>query len=71
MRRVVGGGYWIAVPVIRAEAAAHSGDDNLRAGKYESASGDYVRAAHILPMNADYAFRAGRCCTARWGRRSR
>jgi O-antigen ligase/tetratricopeptide (TPR) repeat protein len=60
-------GYWIAVPVIRAEAAAHRGDDNLRLGKYEAASGDYVRAALILPMNADYAFRAGRALQAQLG----
>jgi O-antigen ligase len=53
-------GWWIAVPLIRAEAAAHRGDDKLRAGDFEAASGDYVRASLILPINADYAFRAAR-----------
>jgi O-antigen ligase len=53
-------GWWIAVPLIHAEAAAHRGDDKLRAADYEGASGDYVRAALFLPINADYAFRAAR-----------
>jgi len=53
-------GYWIAVPLIHSEAAAHRGDDKLRAGDFEAASGDYVRAALVLPTNADYAFRAAR-----------
>jgi tetratricopeptide (TPR) repeat protein len=51
---------WIVVPVIRAEYAAHVGDDKLRIGDFKSASDEYVSAATILPLNADYAFRAGR-----------
>lgn len=51
---------WIAVPVIRAEAAAHRGDEKLRAGDLQAASEEYGYAATILPINADYAFRAAR-----------
>jgi O-antigen ligase len=52
--------YWIAVPVGRAETAAHRGDEKLRAGDVQAASEEYGYAATILPFNADYAFRAGR-----------
>ncbi|HEX4054650.1 MAG TPA: O-antigen ligase family protein [Tepidisphaeraceae bacterium] len=51
---------WIVVPVCRAEAAAHLGDEQLLAGHFQAASNDYGYADQILPMNADYAFRAGR-----------
>ncbi len=53
-------GWWIAIPLMHAEAAAHRGDDKLRAADYEGASGDYVNAALFLPINSDYAFRAAR-----------
>ena len=53
-------GYGIAGPLLRRGNAAHRGDDQLRAGDYEAASGEYVNAALILPINADYAFRAAR-----------
>jgi hypothetical protein len=51
---------WIAVPVCRAEAAAHAGDDKLRAGDLLAASDEYGYAWSLVPYNADYAFRAGR-----------
>jgi tetratricopeptide (TPR) repeat protein len=52
--------YWIAVPVSRAEAATHRGDEKLRAADVQTASDEYGYAATILPINAEYAFRAGR-----------
>jgi O-antigen ligase/tetratricopeptide (TPR) repeat protein len=53
-------GYWTAMPLIQAEMAAHRGDDELRAGDFQFASDEYAYAASRVPMNADYAFRAGR-----------
>ena len=53
-------GNWLAYPVARAEAAAHRGDDDLRAGKFDAASGQYAEAYAAVPWNSDYACRAGR-----------
>lgn len=58
---------WIVVPVYRAEAAARLGDEQLRAGHFQAASDEYGYADLILPMNADYAFRAGRALQASIG----
>ncbi len=58
---------WIVVPVCRAEAAAHLGDDQLRAGHFVAAADDYGYADQLLPMNADYAYRAGRALQASIG----
>jgi O-antigen ligase len=51
---------WIAVPTSRAESAAHIGDEKLRAAQFQLASDEYAYANHIQPLNADYAYRAGR-----------
>jgi tetratricopeptide (TPR) repeat protein len=51
---------WIAIPTARAETAAKLGDEQLRAGHYQPASSEYAYAYQIQPLNADYAFRAGR-----------
>jgi O-antigen ligase len=51
---------WIAVPIAHAEAAAHLGDEKLRAGDFQSASDEYAYAAVIFPDNADYPYRAAR-----------
>ncbi|MGD1276738.1 MAG: O-antigen ligase family protein [Tepidisphaeraceae bacterium] len=61
-----GAAIWIAaaifvwLPTARAEAAAHAGDDALRAGRFDAAAGAYDAARSDLPLNADYAYRAGR-----------
>jgi O-antigen ligase len=51
---------WIAIPVWRAESAAHAGDEKLRAGDLLGASAQYQYAYTLVPWNADYAFRAAR-----------
>lgn len=61
-----GAAIWLAaaiyvwLPTARAEAAAHAGDDALRASRFEAATSAYDAARSDLPRNADYAFRAGR-----------
>ncbi|MDP9172792.1 MAG: O-antigen ligase family protein [Planctomycetota bacterium] len=60
------GAVWIAawvfifIPTARAESAAHTGDVFWHDEKLSEAAGYYQKAYAILPMNADYAFRAGR-----------
>ncbi|MGD0463206.1 MAG: O-antigen ligase family protein [Tepidisphaeraceae bacterium] len=51
---------WIAIPTVRAESAAELGDQQLRASHFQPASDQYGYAFQIQPLNADYAFRAGR-----------
>jgi O-antigen ligase len=54
------GAVWIAIPTALAESSAHVGDDQLRAGHCEQAGAQYDDAYRLMPLNADYAFRAGR-----------
>jgi O-antigen ligase len=60
------GGLWllailfIFIPTWRAEAAAHAGDDAQRDARPEDAAKKYQQAFSILPINAEYAFRAAR-----------
>ncbi len=56
----VGVAIWIAAPIARAETMAQEGDAKLRAGDVQEASNEYGYAAMTLPINADYAYRAGR-----------
>ncbi len=51
---------WIAIPTSRAESAAELGDQQLRAGHFQGACDEYGYAFQIQPLNADYAYRAGR-----------
>ncbi len=51
---------WIAIPTARAESAAELGDDQLRGGYYQAAAEEYGYAYQLQPLNADYAYRAGR-----------
>jgi tetratricopeptide (TPR) repeat protein len=50
----------IWIPVAQAESWAHAGDDALRGGREDAAAADYQQAFTRLPLNADYAYRAGR-----------
>jgi len=50
----------IAIPTARAETAAELGDERLRSGQFQPASDQYGYAYDIQPLNADYAYRAGR-----------
>jgi O-antigen ligase len=51
---------WVTIPTARAETTAEVGDDQLRAGHFQPASDEYSYAYEIQPLNADYAYRAGR-----------
>jgi O-antigen ligase/tetratricopeptide (TPR) repeat protein len=48
------------LPVSQAESSAEAGDEALRTAHYDIAAADYSQAFTRLPLNADYAFRAGR-----------
>jgi O-antigen ligase len=57
---------WIAaialifVPIYRAESWARVGESDLRGWKFEQSAADYDKAMKIFPINAEYAYRAGR-----------
>jgi hypothetical protein len=55
----------LVIPVCRAEAAAHEGDDAIRAGKVAEGALALTRAMDLSPApNADYALRAAQACSA-------
>jgi hypothetical protein len=54
----VAAAFLLVLPMVRAQAMADQGDDDMRAGRFPLAQEDYLEAADWCGFNGDYPYRA-------------